>query len=345
MDTTTIRAFNADGIIIKLDMIQDSFGRVHDYLRISLTDNCNFRCFYCMPNEDYDFTPASRLMQTDEILALAEIFVKQGVKKIRLTGGEPLVRKDAAAIIAGLSKLPVELVITTNGSRVHEMLPVLKSANIKAINISLDTLQPDKFLLITRSNMFKQVKSNIELLLENNINVKINMVLMRGYNDGEINDFIAWTKHSPVQIRFIEFMPFNGNRWTSGKMFSRGEILDEIGKRYSFHSVAAQPNDTAQNYMIPGHKGAFAIISTMTAPFCSTCNRMRLTADGKLKNCLFSKGETDLLTVLRAGGDVVPVIKACIWSKEKELGGQLGKHFEELNAESLINRSMITIGG
>jgi cyclic pyranopterin phosphate synthase len=328
-----------------MNMIKDSFGRVHDYLRISLTDNCNFRCFYCMPNEDYAFTPASRLMQTDEILALAKIFVAQGVKKIRLTGGEPLVRKDAAAIISGLSKLPVELVITTNGSRIHEMLPVLKNASIKAINISLDTLQQDKFLLITRSNMFAQVKSNIDLLLKNNINVKINVVLMRDYNDGEINDFIAWTKQNPVQIRFIEFMPFNGNRWTSNKMFSRQEILDEVERAYSFYSVAAQPNDTAQNYMVPGHRGSFAIISTMTAPFCSTCNRMRLTADGKLKNCLFSKGETDILSVLRAGGDVLPVIKACIWSKEKELGGQLGRQFEELNPEALTNRSMITIGG
>lgn len=326
-------------------MITDSFGRVHDYLRISLTDNCNFRCFYCMPEEDHDFTPASRLMQSDEIVELAKVFVSQGIKKIRLTGGEPLVRKDAATIISELGKLPVELVITTNGTRIAEMLPTLLSAGIKSINISLDTLQPEKFLLITRRDLFHQVKSNIELLLQNKINVKINMVVMKGLNDGEIKEFIEWTRHNPVQIRFIEFMPFSGNRWTSNKMFSLDEILAVIAKDFTVLPVKGAPHDTAKSFMIPGHEGSFAIISTMTAPFCDTCNRMRLTADGKLKNCLFSDGETDLLTSLRAQEDVVSLIKSSIWSKKKALGGQLPAHFENLDAENIKNRSMITIGG
>lgn len=326
-------------------MIADSFGRVHDYLRISLTDNCNFRCFYCMPDEEYDFTPASRLMQTDEILQLAEIFVAQGVKKIRLTGGEPLVRKDAAAIISALGKLPVELVITTNGTRINEMLLTLISAGIKTVNISLDTLQPEKFMLITRRDVFHQVRSNIELLLQHKIAVKINMVVMKGLNDKEIPDFIAWTKHNPIQVRFIEFMPFSGNKWTSNKMCSLDEILRAIEQDYEVMPVKAEANDTAKSFMIPGHEGSFAIISTMTAPFCSTCNRMRLTADGKLKNCLFSEGETDLLTALRNNEEVLPLIQASIWSKKKELGGQLTTNFEQLDAGALVNRSMITIGG
>ncbi|NTE02039.1 GTP 3',8-cyclase MoaA [Agrobacterium tumefaciens] len=326
-------------------MIADSFGRVHDYLRISLTDNCNFRCFYCMPEEEYDFTPASRLMQTDEIIKLATIFVNQGVKKIRLTGGEPLVRKDAAAIISALGKLPVELVITTNGTRIAEMLPVLKEAGIKTMNISLDTLQAEKFMLITRRDVFHQVRSNIELLLHEKIAVKINMVVMKGLNDGEIKDFINWTKHNPIQIRFIEFMPFSGNKWTSNKMFSLQEILTAVEKDFTVLPVEGAPHDTAKHFMIPGHEGSFAIISTMTAPFCSTCNRMRLTADGKLKNCLFSNGETDLLTALRNDEDVLPLIMASIWDKKKALGGQLISHFESLDAEAINNRSMITIGG
>lgn len=326
-------------------MIADSFGRVHDYLRISLTDNCNFRCFYCMPDEEYDFTPASRLMQTDEIVALAKIFVANGVKKIRLTGGEPLVRKDAAEIILALGQLPVELVMTTNGTRIAEMLPVLLKAGIKTLNISLDTLQPEKFFLITRRDLFHQVRSNIELLLQNKIEVKINMVVMKGLNDNEITDFISWTKHNPIQIRFIEFMPFSGNKWTSNKMFPLDEILAVIAKDFTFLPVEAAPHDTAKRFMIPGHEGSFAIISTMTAPFCSTCNRMRLTADGKLKNCLFSDGETDLLTAWRNQEDVLPLIQASIWAKKKELGGQLPADFEQLNAESIKNRSMITIGG
>lgn len=326
-------------------MIADSFGRVHDYLRISLTDNCNFRCFYCMPEEEYDFSPASRLMQTDEIVQLARIFVEQGVKKIRLTGGEPLVRKDAAEIIAALGKLPVELVITTNGTRIAEMLPTFLEAGIKTVNISLDTLQPEKFLLITRRDLFHQVRSNIELLLQHKITVKINMVVMKGLNDDEIKDFIDWTKHNPIQIRFIEFMPFSGNKWTSNKMCSLDEILATIANDFTFLPVKAEPHDTAKSFMIPGHEGSFAIISTMTAPFCSTCNRMRLTADGKLKNCLFSDGETDLLTALRNNEAVLPLIHASIWSKKKELGGQLGAHFEQLDADAIKNRSMITIGG
>ena len=326
-------------------MIADSFGRVHDYLRISLTDNCNFRCFYCMPEEEYDFTPASRLMQPAEVLALAKIFVEQGVKKIRLTGGEPLVRKDAAEIISALGKLPVELVITTNGTRIAEMLPVLIEAGIKTVNISLDTLQPEKFFMITRRDVFHQVRSNIELLLQHKIAVKINMVVMKGLNDGEIKDFINWTKHNPIQIRFIEFMPFTGNKWTSNKMFSLQEILDVVEKSFVVLPVESSPNDTAKHFMIPGHEGSFAIISTMTAPFCSTCNRMRLTADGKLKNCLFSDGETDLLHALRNKEDVLPLIMSSIWSKKKELGGQLVANFENLDTDAIKNRSMITIGG
>jgi len=268
-------------------MITDSFGRTHDYLRISLTDNCNFRCFYCMPEEEYDFTPNSRLMQPNEIIEIAKIFVAQGVKKIRLTGGEPLVRKDAAEIITGLGKLAIELVITTNGTRIAELLPVLKAAGIKNINISLDTLQPEKFMFITRRDVFHQVKSNIDLLLHHKIAVKINVVMMKGLNENEITDFIAWTKFNPIQIRFIEFMPFSGNKWTSNKLVSMEEILAEISKNYAIMPVQEAANDTAKHFSVADHIGSFAIIGTMTHPFCSTCNRMRLTADGKLKTVCF----------------------------------------------------------
>ncbi|MFF5380228.1 GTP 3',8-cyclase MoaA [Pedobacter suwonensis] len=326
-------------------MITDSFGRVHNYLRISLTDNCNFRCFYCMPEEEYDFTPASRLMQTNEIIKLAEIFVANGVKKIRLTGGEPLVRKDAAQIIAALGKLPVELVMTTNGTRIAEMLPVLKAAGIKTVNISLDTLQPEKFFMITRRDVFHQVRSNIELLLQHKIKVKVNVVVMKGLNDNEINDFIGWTKFNPIQVRFIEFMPFSGNKWTSNQMYALDEILAVIEQDFSVLPVKGDAHDTAKSFMIPGHEGSFAVISTMTHPFCSSCNRMRLTADGKLKNCLFSDNETDLLTALRKNEDVIPLIQSAIWSKKEALGGQMVSDFKKIDATTIQNRSMITIGG
>ena len=326
-------------------MIKDKFGRVHDYLRISLTDNCNLRCFYCMPDEKYAFAPASKLMQVEEIETIAKLFVAQGVKKIRLTGGEPLVRKDAPRILEVLGKLRVELAITTNGVRIHEMLEELLAANIKAINISLDTLQADKFLKITRRDLYHRVRSNIELLLQNNIRVKINVVVMKGLNDNEILDFIALTKHNNIEVRFIEFMPFSGNHWTSNQVFTLHEIMLAVASKYDAIPVQPEPNDTSKKYMIPDHLGSFAVISTMSSPFCDTCNRMRLTADGKLKNCLFSKEETDLLGALRAGQDILPLIEDTIMAKAKALGGQFSGVFEDIDASKLENRSMITIGG
>ena len=326
-------------------MILDSFGRNHNYLRISLTDNCNLRCFYCMPEEEYEFTPASKLMQADEIEAISKIFVAQGVNKIRLTGGEPLVRKDAGKIILSLSKLPVKLTLTTNGTRIHEFIALLKEANIQTLNISLDTLQSDRFMLLTRRDQFKLVYDNIQLLIRNGFQVKVNVVVMKGMNDGEINDFIEWTKDTPIQIRFIEFMPFSGNRWTSNKVFTWQEILDLVQTKYPIVRLDDEIHDTAKKYTVPGHAGSFAVISTMTSPFCSGCNRMRLTADGKMKNCLFSKEETDLLTAFRKGEDILPLIQKSIASKAKELGGQFTADFEQVHAEEIQNRSMITIGG
>ena len=326
-------------------MIIDTYGRIHDYLRISLTDNCNLRCFYCMPDEHYDFAPAAKLMQVSEIETLAKLFVEHGVKKIRLTGGEPLVRKDAPKILEALGKLPINLAITTNGTRLHTMLPELMAANVSTINISLDTLQENKFFKITRRDLFQQVRHNIDLLLTLPVKVKINVVVMKGLNDDEILDFINWTKDSPIEVRFIEFMPFSGNHWTSNQVYTLQEVLNVIEKHHLVLPVAPAPNDTAKSYRIPGHAGSFAVISTMSAPFCGSCNRMRLTADGKLKNCLFSTTETDLLTALRAGQEVLPLIQSCIQGKAKALGGQFSGIFEEIDPGTIENRSMITIGG
>ncbi len=326
-------------------MIIDKFNRIHNYLRISLTDNCNLRCFYCMPDEDYAFTPVSKLMQAKEIEAIAKSFTGLGVDKIRLTGGEPLIRKDAADIILSLSKLPVKLTLTTNGTRVHEFIRMFEDAGIQSLNISLDTLQPEKFLLTTRRDQFALVRKNIDLLLEKNFHVKINVVVMKGLNDNEINNFVTWTKNSPVHVRFIEFMPFSGNRWTSNKVFTLREILDTIEKDFEIETLPAEVNDTARPFKVPGHLGTFAIISTMSEPFCSGCNRMRLTADGKLKNCLFSKEETDLLTAFRNGEQLAPLIFESIQNKYASLGGQMNTDFEHLHAGEIKNRSMITIGG
>ena len=326
-------------------MIVDGFNRVHDYLRISLTDNCNLRCFYCMPEEEYEFTPASRLMQADEIEAIAKIFVSNGVNKIRLTGGEPLVRKDAADIMRRLGALGVRLTLTTNGTRLHEFMDVIKEAGITSLNISLDTLDKDRFMLMTRRDQYDRVRSNIALAIREGLHVKVNVVVMKGLNDGEIVDFIRWTKEEPIHVRFIESMPFSGNKWNSDRVMTWQQILEVATDAFDVLPLEREKHETAKKYIIPGHQGTFAVISTMSAPFCGDCNRMRLTADGKMKNCLFSTTETDLLTPFRQGMDIVPLIYQSIRDKKKALGGQFTTDLEKIETSKLENRSMITIGG
>lgn len=298
-----------------------------------------------MPDENDQQFLNETLMTAAEIEAIATIFCNNGVNKIRLTGGEPLVRKDAADIILRISKLPTSLTLTTNAVRVHEFIEVFKKAGINTLNVSLDTLQEEKFNFITRRNHFKQVLQNIELLMVNGFKVKLNIVIMKGVNDNEINDFIALTKNDPIHVRFIEFMPFDGNKWNSNKVLSLDDILHTAAQQYNFTKLPDEQNATAKKFSIQGHKGTFAVISTMTSPFCSTCNRLRLTADGKLKNCLFSTSETDLLTPFRNGEDILPLIVGNIAEKAAATGGQLSTNLDGVFAETLSNRSMINIGG
>lgn len=326
-------------------MLTDRFNRPHNYLRISLTDNCNFRCTYCMPDEKMQFKPAAHLMQPPEIDHIAGVFVQLGVNKIRFTGGEPLVRKDAANIMLQTARYPVELTLTTNGTRVHEFIPVFKDAGIQSVNVSLDTLDPHKFTLITRRNQFNRVWQNIELLLHHGFKVKVNMVVMNGVNHHELTHFVALTQRLPLHIRFIEFMPFTGNQWQGNKVFTFAQMLETISEKFLFVPLNNHPSDTAKKFKVPNYEGTFAVISTITAPFCVNCNRMRLTADGKMKNCLFSAGEADILGALRRGKDIVPIIEQCLWHKEAERGGQFMPHFETMNAQTMQNRSMIAIGG
>jgi cyclic pyranopterin phosphate synthase len=327
-------------------MLIDTFNRVHDYLRISLTDSCNLRCFYCMPDEKTASLPNRHLMQPDEIDHIARLFVELGVKKIRLTGGEPLVRKEAGSIIRKLGTYPVELTMTTNGVRLSEFADDILTAGMRSINISLDTLEADKFLMLTKRDNFSKVYGNILLMAEKGLRVKVNVVAMKGVNDQEIASFIALTKDLPLHIRFIEFMPFTGNHWDHEKVIGWQEILDIVRQDYEFEPITRKKHDTAKNYQVAGHAGTFAVISTMTAPFCGDCNRMRLTADGKMKNCLFSKTETDLLGALRRGEDIEPLIRACVLAKAAERGGQFTDNdYTHTDPLSIENRSMITIGG
>lgn len=326
-------------------LLEDRHGRFHDYLRISLTDACNLRCRYCMPDEDMHFLPKDRLMTPEEIELLAGLFVAHGVRKIRLTGGEPLARKDAGAIIRRLGRLPVELALTTNGVLLDKFLPDLRAAGLQSVNISLDSLDPAVNLDITRRSHLPVVLAHIRQMAGEGFRVKVNMVVMKGVNEFEIPDFVALARDLPLHIRFIEFMPFEGNGWTAGRVFTYRQILEVIGDCYAMEKLQDGPNDTARAYRVPGFMGTFAVISTMSEPFCQTCNRLRLTADGKLKNCLFSTGETDLLGPLRKGIPVEPLIAATVKAKHARFGGQWDQSFEAIDAAVLENRPMITIGG
>ncbi|MWB93344.1 GTP 3',8-cyclase MoaA [Flavobacterium sp. GA093] len=329
-------------------ILTDDFGRKHNYLRISLLEKCNLRCTYCMPADGIALSPKASLMTADEIFAIAQTFVKNGVDKIRLTGGEPLLRKDFPEIIAKLATLETSLSITTNGILIDRHMEVLKQYNVKKINLSLDTLVSDKFHSITLRNQFQKVIDNLHLLLNNDFQVKVNVVLIKDFNENEIVDFIKLTEFLPLSIRFIEFMPFAGNEWDRSKMVSQNEILSQVENHFltqNLQKLEDEKNFTARTYKIKGFQGDFGIISSITNPFCDGCNRIRLTANGKIKNCLFSNAESDLLTPFRNGESIENLISTSIKNKKKVRAGMTT--VSEINDPGLHfdNRSMIAIGG
>jgi cyclic pyranopterin phosphate synthase len=323
--------------------IVDNFGRAHTYLRISLTDRCNLRCFYCMPEEGIELMEKSNIMTIEEIIELATTFRDLGVDTIRLTGGEPLVRKNFGFLVEELAKLGVTLKITTNGIMLDKYLDLFKKIGLKKINLSLDTLDKAKSVFITKRDYFERILKNIEMALEMDMEVKLNIVLIKGVNDNEINDFIELTKHKNLTVKFIEFMPFKGNKWDWSKGVGKQEILDIVSKRFGSIEVLENPkHSTSSNFQVKGHTGSFAIVSTITNPFCADCNRIRVTADGKMMNCLFANSETDLLTPMRNGEEMNNLIINAIKTKKFSRDGMDVKmdadHYEQ-------NRSMISIGG
>lgn len=326
----------------------DTFGRVHDYLRISLLERCNLRCTYCMPADGLVLRDKAEFMTQEELFFITEKFVSLGVKKIRLTGGEPLLKKNFNEIIQYFSTLPVELTLTTNGVLLDKSFEALARGGVKKINISLDSLIEKRFNQISRRTDFVRIRENINQALNFGFDVKLNCVLMSGINDDEIIDFIELTKNSLLKIRFIEFMPFDGNEWDWTKKVSFSAIMDRVEHHFGKEQVLTidlLPNSTSKNFKINGFKGDFGIISTLTNPFCDTCNRIRLTADGKIKNCLFSSEETDLLAAYRNGNEIEPLILASIRSKHEKRAGI--ESFESAEGQKIFsqNRTMTAIGG
>lgn len=327
--------------------LTDRHQRVHRSLRISIVDKCDLRCTYCMP-EDQHFLKREELMTREEIGTIARLFVERyGVNKIRLTGGEPLVRPDAVEIVRDLAQLGVSLGLTTNALSLHKHLDGLIDAGLKSINISLDTFDAERFRKITRRDGFDTVHANILLALRRGLRVKVNMVVMRGLNDDEILRFVELTEHNDIHVRFIEFMPFAGNHWGRERVYTYAEMLGHIGSVHSFEKLTDDPHSTAKAHRVPGWRGTFAVISTVTEPFCGSCDRLRLTAEGKMRNCLFAREETDLLSALRRGEDIAPLIEANVLAKHAMLGGlpQFKPEKQEEVLHDLSERPMVSIGG
>uniref|UniRef100_A0A2K5PHW3 Molybdenum cofactor biosynthesis protein 1 n=1 Tax=Cebus imitator TaxID=2715852 RepID=A0A2K5PHW3_CEBIM len=306
-------------------ILTDSFGRQHSYLRISLTEKCNLRCQYCMPEEGVQLTPKANLLTTEEILTLARLFVKEGVDKIRLTGGEPLIRPDVVDIVAQLQQLEGlrTIGVTTNGINLARMLPQLQKVGLSAINISLDTLVPAKFEFIVRRKGFHKVMEGIHKAIELGYNpVKVNCVVMRGLNEDELLDFAALTEGLPLDVRFIEYMPFDGNKWNFKKMVSYKEMLDTVRQQWpELEKLPEEESSTAKAFKIPGFQGQISFITSMSEHFCGTCNRLRITADGNLKVCLFGNSEVSLRDHLRAGAseqELLRIIGAAVGRKKRQ---------------------------
>ncbi|PPQ66353.1 hypothetical protein CVT26_011072 [Gymnopilus dilepis] len=325
----------------------DTFHRQHNYLRISLTERCNLRCFYCMPSEGIELSPDGKLLTNEEVLRLATLFVKSGVTKIRLTGGEPTVRKGIVDIIGSLNSLRhhglKSIGMTSNGLVLHRRLPQLIDNGLTHLNLSLDTLDPYKFEIITRRRGHEAVLKALEVALASRLqSVKLNVVVIKGLNDSEVLDFVKLTKDEPLSVRFIEFMPFTGNKWDKKKMVESSDLLRRIKEQHpNVQRAPDELNDTAKSWTIPGHKGNFGFISSMSDHFCASCNRLRLTADGQIKVCLFDAKEVSLRDKLRMGASDEELLETI----GHAVTGKKEKHAGMEDIDVVTNRPMILIGG
>ncbi|GAA5849418.1 hypothetical protein JCM5353_001082 [Sporobolomyces roseus] len=322
----------------------DSFGRQHDYLRISLTEKCNLRCTYCMPSTGVPLLPRDDLLTTDEIERVAKLFISNGVKKIRLTGGEPTVRKDLIDVVSRISALKPKLEslgMTSNGVTLRRHLPSLVKAGLTHLNLSLDTLDEFKYELMTRRRGFHKVMESLEVakgLRKDGLRVKINVVVIKGLNDMEVSDFVELTKNEDITVRFIEYMPFEDNRWSTTKLVPSSTLLSQIETHYdssrSIEKLSDSPSDTTRAFRVSGYHGSFGFISSMTDHFCGSCSRLRVGADGGVKVCLFGPPALSLRPLLRSlpstpqnDSTISEKIGEIVWKKKfahDGLGGALG---------------------
>ncbi len=328
-------------------MLTDKFGRSINYLRLAIVDRCNLRCTYCMPENGLPWIKQNELMTDEEMLRICSVFTEMGVDKIRITGGEPFVRKNSIELIQNISQLAglTDLSITTNGLLTEQYIPQLKKCGIQSVNLSLDTLDRDRFFKITRRNSFDKVMRTLDGLLQNNIKVKINTVVMEGENIEDIIPLVALTKDLPIDVRFIEEMPFNGSETDISLKWNFTQIYSYIKDHFPEIQKTEDPkSSTSYNYKIPGFTGSIGIIAAYTRSFCGDCNRIRITPSGILRTCLYEGSGINLKDEIRMGKTdeaLKNIIISSIHQKPKD-GWEAQK--QSLNP-SQIHQSMATIGG
>ena len=327
-------------------MLIDNHNRVINYVRLAVTDRCNLRCNYCMPEEGITFAKRDSLLSIDEMKRLADILVNKGVDKIRITGGEPFVRKDLMQLLEYLSGLePLrEISITTNATLIGPHIDRLEELGIHSINVSMDAIQPETFAKITRRDHFHTVRENLMRLIESKMTVRVNFLVLEGQNLDDIYPMMEFQRQYPVRVRFMEEMPFNGGSRDFHQLkWNHKKILEHIKHRYpEFEKLPAPLTSTSVNYKIEGHQGSFGIIPSFSRTFCGSCNRLRVTATGDVITCLYGKPVTNLRPLLRSGLDDAFVEEAIV----RAVGSRARNGFEaQEQFGPIFGSSMTSIGG
>jgi GTP 3',8-cyclase len=327
-----------------MDPLLDGHGRQIGDLRVSVTDRCNFRCQYCMPAEGLPWLDRDEVLHFEEIERLVALLAQMGVADVRLTGGEPLVRRDFPQLVGMLAPLVEDLSITTNGFLLERDAEALVRAGATRFNVSIDSLQRDRFFEMTRRDALPRVLRGLEVLagFPEAHPIKVNAVAMRGFTEDEVLPFARFAREHPYEVRFIEFMPLDADHaWTPDSVLSGDEVRAIIEQRWTLEPVEREPHATARVYRFADGQGAIGFINPVSEPFCGDCNRIRLTADGRLRTCLFSLSETDLRTPMREGADdaeLEQIVREAVWRKEL-------KH--RVNEPGFVQpvRTMSAIGG
>ncbi len=330
------------------DKLYDNHGRLVNYLRLAVTDRCNLRCFYCMPEEGIKYVPREDLLTYEEMLRLMELLASMGIEKLRITGGEPFVRRDMMGFLRALCGIEglKQVNITTNGTLTAPLIPELKQLGISSVNLSMDTLDRERFHRITRRDEFDKVMETFHALLEHEIPTKINSVVMEGKNTDDILAMVELTKQYPVSVRFIEEMPFNGEGSNYPSLaWNHRKILEHIKTRYpDIEKLPDPPHSTSYNYQVPGHQGTVGIIAAYSRTFCGTCNRIRITPKGMLKTCLYDDGVFNIRNLMRAGATDEQLRETFL----EALGNRAKDGWEAEKNRKFglpIQESMSTIGG